>query len=249
MTSGPVRAILWDFDNTLVDTWAKNRAVTRRIVEDVTGRDADGFPALRSLEAYGEALHRTQNWEELYRQEFGLDRAQIDTAGALWTQYQLADSTPTPLFDGIPDVVRALRPLPQAIVSLNTRATIREILRGAGLHDAFELIVGCEEVGYRRQKPAPDGVLLCIERMALAAQPDGLAPAGRVLYVGDHPMDAECAANANAALARRRASLEIVAVGAAYGSAVGVATWPVEPAHRVARPGEILDLVSPSRTP
>lgn len=239
MVPHPVRAILWDFDNTLVDTRARNRSVTRRILEDVTGREADEFPALRSLEAYDAALHRTQNWQELYREVFGLAREEIELAGSLWTEYQLADSTPTPIFEGVPEVVRALRPLPQAIVSLNTRGNIRETLRQEGLHDVFEPIIGCEEVEYDRQKPAPDGVLLCVERLAARA-------AGRILYVGDHPIDAECAANANAALSRRRAPLEIVAVAAAYGSLSGGEGWPVEPDHRVARPLDILRMVSPS---
>ncbi|MGH7542256.1 MAG: HAD family hydrolase [Gemmatimonadota bacterium] len=238
MTSSRVRGILWDFDNTLVDTLAKNRTVTRRIVRSVTGRDPDAFPALRSLAAYDAALHRTQNWQQLYREELELAPEEIEAAGGLWTAYQLADTTPTPIFEGVPEVVRALRHLPQAIVSLNTRDNIRETLRAATLHDAFTLIIGCEQVGLHCQKPAPDAVLLCLERLAL----DG--PGGAVLYVGDHPIDAECAANANAVLARRGAELRVIAVRASYGSAASLAAWVVEPDHRVSRPGDILDIVA-----
>ncbi len=32
-------AIIWDYDCTLVNTWHKNLAVTRRIIAKVSGRD------------------------------------------------------------------------------------------------------------------------------------------------------------------------------------------------------------------
>jgi HAD superfamily hydrolase (TIGR01549 family) len=236
MTSGPIRAVVWDFDNTLVDTRARNLSVTRRIIENVTRRSADEFAPLGSLAAYDAVIHHTQNWQTLYRVEFGLEPEQVEQAGGLWTEYQLTDPTPTHWFPGIVDVVRALAHLPQAIVSMNTRDNIHDGLRAADLTEAFALVIGCEEVLYHRQKPAPDGLLHCIEEF------DALE-ASTVIYVGDHPVDAECGANANAALSERGATARVHTIGAAYGTAVPDGPWPVPPDCLAETPTDVLTLI------
>lgn len=236
MTLSPVHAVLWDFDNTLVDTRARNRSVTRTIVADLSGRDPDEFPALRTQDAYDRAIHRTQNWQDLYRIEFGLEDDLIRRAGRMWTEVHRRDGTRTAWFEGIARVVRALARWPQAILSLNTRQTILSALEAEGLEDAFELVVGCEEVRYDRQKPKPDGLLDCLEALTRMV-------AGTVFYIGDHPIDAECAANANRALEGRGHAIRVVSIGASYGSAAGSGDWRVEPVHRAGTPLEILDIV------
>jgi len=236
MTRSPVHAVLWDFDNTLVDTRARNRSVTRTILARLTGRDPDDFAVLRTQRAYDRAIHRTQNWQDLYRVEFGLEDDLIRQAGRWWTDVQLGDRTRTSWFDGIAPVVRTLARWPQAIVSLNTRENIVAALEAEGLETAFELVVGCEQVGYHRQKPMPDGLLECVERMT------GMA-AGTVFYIGDHPIDAECAANANATLEARGHAVRVVSIGASYQAGASWDGWRVEPAHRVRTPAEILDIV------
>jgi len=236
MSRPPVRAIVWDFDNTLVDTRARNRSVTRRIIESLTGRDADEYPALRTQDAYDRATHRTQNWQDLYRVHFGLDADAVRAAGGLWTGLQLDDPTPTTWFGGIPAVVRDLQTWPQAIVSMNTSANILAALETAGLASAFDLVIGCEEVRYRRQKPEPDGLIRCLEALT------GMT-SGTVFYVGDHPVDSECAANANRALRERGAGLRVVSIGAAYGTVTDPASWDTEPEHRARDPHDVLAIV------
>lgn len=240
MLTPPLLAVIWDFDNTLVDTRARNRAVTRRIIRSVTGRDPDEFLALQSQVEYDLAIHRTQNWRDLYRIHFDLAPDLVEEAGRLWTGFQLDDPTPITWFEGIPDVIRALGAWPQAIVSMNTRGNIEAALHAAELDHAFELVVGCEEVDNGRQKPDPEGLLLCLERLT------GLA-AGTALYIGDHPVDAECAANANVELEARGARLRVVGVGVTYGSAAGHDAWPVEPHLRVDRPQSLLSLAGVAR--
>lgn len=232
MPSAAVTAVLWDFDNTLVDTRAKNLRVTRRIVEDLTGRPADGFPPLRSPEAYDETIARSRNWQDLYLREFGLPEEVMVRAGELWTEYQLVDPTPTPLFAGLAEAVRSLAHLPQGIVSMNSRVHIREILGAAGLLDHFRFVVGYEEVRLNAQKPAPDGLLLCLE--ALTA----FAP-GRVIYVGDHRTDVECAVRANEVLRGQGREVEVVAVAAAYGGAID-GGWDVTPRYRARTPADVV---------
>ncbi|MEE8549721.1 MAG: hypothetical protein V3T08_00500, partial [Gemmatimonadota bacterium] len=85
--SSRVRAVIWDFDNTLVDSREKNLAVTRRIVGRLFG-SWERFAFLRSLESYEAVLRRTTNWRDLYRTEFGLNEDEVDAASRLWTELQ-----------------------------------------------------------------------------------------------------------------------------------------------------------------
>jgi len=227
-------AIIWDFDGTLVDTLEKNLNVTRRIVAEMTGDPFGRHPMLETLESYRAAVGRAENWRSLYRRELGFDDDEIDRAGSLWGPYQLADETPVALFDGIAELVGGLGHLAQGVVSQNSLRYITEVLATARLGDYFRHIVGYEEVPAARQKPAPDGLLACLEALT------GLAP-GRVFYVGDHDTDIRCAVAAQAELDRRSAAVEVVAVGVEFG---GYRTeWSVAPHHAVRAPGELLEVI------
>jgi len=229
-------AVIWDYDGTLVDSSAKNWSVSRAIIEHITAQPASTFEALASLAGYRAALTRTQNWREFYAQAFGLSEADIDRAGGLWAPYQLRDSTPTRLFEGIPAVLRSLRHLPHGIVSQNAKAAIAAVLEGARVAEYFGAVIGFEEVDLRRQKPAPEGLLRCVEILT------ALRP-GHVFYIGDHEADAVCAARANAVLAGGTTGVRVVSIAARYG-AEPIAPWAVEPDHTVRRPHEIVAIVT-----
>ena len=229
-------AVVWDFDGTLVDSSVKNWGVSRAIIEHITAQPADTFEALASLAGYRAALAGTQNWREFYARAFGLSEADIDRAGGLWAPYQLRDTTPTPLIAGIPEVLRSLRHLPQGIVSQNARQAIAAVLDGNGLGGRFPAVIGFEEVDLRRQKPAPEGLLRCVELLT-AMRP------GHVFYIGDHETDAVCAARANAVLAERKGGVKVISIAALYAAEKPVA-WAVEPDHTVSRPHEIVEIVA-----
>ncbi len=148
-------AVIWDYDGTLVDSREKNRWVTRHIVGQVTGREPDVFPALRSLAAYDAATRKTVNWRVLYRDVLGLSEEETAHAGVLWS-------------------------------SQNSRALIRRALAESDLDGFFHFVVGYEEVAHARQKPAPDGLLMCVEQL-------GVSGPASILFVGDHEGDMECA--------------------------------------------------------
>jgi phosphoglycolate phosphatase-like HAD superfamily hydrolase len=205
----PLRAILWDFDGTLLDTRVRNLHVNRRIIHEITGRGWEEFPVLRSQALYDEAQRAAVNWREFYRANIGLADDQIDSAGHRWAIYQREDPTPVPLVEGVAEALGKLDGLPQGIVSQNARETITSMLSAHGLGRRFSCIIGYAEVAMTRQKPAPDCLLLGLE--ALAGSPHG-----RVLYIGDHPTDIRCAANANQELARRGSELRVVSVAALW---------------------------------
>ena len=68
-------------------------SVTREIISAVTSRSPDDYPALRSLAGYKAATTRSRNWRDLYAREFGFAEDEIDSAGALWADYQHRSTT------------------------------------------------------------------------------------------------------------------------------------------------------------
>ena len=94
----------------------------------------------------------------------------------------------TLLYPWVAETVLTLRAAGQrlGIVSSKYRYRIERILAEGGLASQFEVIVGGEDVP--QHKPDPAGLLLALQRLNL--------PAPEVLYVGDHPVDAEAASRA-----------------------------------------------------
>ncbi len=232
-----INTIIWDYDGTLVDTRHKNLNVTRRIVEVISGNDWKKYPALATVETYTYANKTSTNWRDFYTKEFGFTNDQTDNAGKAWTEYQLRDSTPTPVLAGVHEALRALGALRHGIVSQNSRDTITQVLSANNLMQYFGFIVGYEEVDLRRQKPEPDGLLLCIEKL------NGVQ-AGCVLYVGDHETDARCAFNANEVLRSNGSEVRVVSVGALYSAHTDTSDWEIKPDYEARTPHDVVKIAS-----
>lgn len=235
MISTSARAVIWDFDGTLIDTREKNLAVNRRIIEEITGRGWSEWSALRTVDEYERAIRRSRNWRELYGIEFGLSGVQTDRAGAMWSDLHARDETPTTVFDGIEEALATLHQLPHGIVSQNARPTIEALLGAVDLTGHFTAIIGYEEVGRDRQKPHPEGLLACIELLLSGEH-------GTVLFIGDHPTDAECAALAAEELAQSGSGTNIVAVAACFGSVCDADEWATPPQHVARHPRDITEI-------
>jgi HAD superfamily hydrolase (TIGR01549 family) len=234
--NGHVRAIIWDYDGTLADTRRKNLMVTRKIVEHVTGRDAEDFPALQSLENYMAVTKKAMNWREMYMAEYEMTVAQTDKAGRLWTEYQLKDTSPVPFYDGIDNVLRTLQHFPHGIVSQNARSNIVNALQQQELSEYFTCIIGFEEVDIQRQKPEPDGLLLCIEKLTQFTP-------GYVLYIGDHETDMKCACNTNSELQKKKLDMQVITVAVFHNSDVDHSGWMFTPDYTANTAEEIIHIV------
>src|SRR2546428_13719944 len=94
----------------------------------------------------------------------------------------------TVLYECVPPVVRTLQAagLAQGIVSSKFRYRIERIVAREQLVDCFPMIVGAEDTPYH--KPHPTGLLQAMSR--LGCQPN------EVVYIGDHPVDAQAARGA-----------------------------------------------------
>ena len=51
-SNSKIKAIIWDYDGTLVDSRIKNLNVTRKIIEKATGKKYSTFPALDNLQDF-----------------------------------------------------------------------------------------------------------------------------------------------------------------------------------------------------
>jgi HAD superfamily hydrolase (TIGR01549 family) len=236
MPSTNIKAIIWDYDGTLVDTRQKNLNVTAKIIECITTKDALEFPALRSLENYDLANRTTSNWRELYQQEFNLTEKQIDDAGRLWTAYQLNDDTEAAFYEGIEAVICRLAEFPHGIVSQNSRSSITQNLEKKNLLPFFKHIVGYEEVDLTKQKPEPDGLLSCMQKLSAPG-------AGCICYIGDHETDVQCVRAANRALQAENVNVKIFSIGACYDSGTDTSAWIVHPDFEAQEVEDIFEIV------
>jgi HAD superfamily hydrolase (TIGR01549 family) len=175
------------------------------------------------------------NWRDFYAAAFGLTEAEVDRAGSLWAEYQVADETHSAAFPGIAQALDALTDLPHGIVSQNGRSNIRSILEANHIAHHFSSVIGYEEVDLKRQKPAPEGLLQCLRELTQ------LRP-GHMFYVGDHATDALCAAQARTALERQGSKVRVVSVGAFYGIERSE-SWAVDPDHVAHQPADIVAIV------
>jgi len=173
-----VQAIICDFDFTLADSSPGVVACVNEALANL------GLPP-----ASAERIHATIGLSLPHTLQALTSIA--DTAVATeFTRHFVAHADQvmhglTLLYPWIAETVQALRAAGQrlGIVSSKYRYRIERILAEGGLVSQFEVIIGGEDV--TQHKPDPAGLLLALQRLHL--------PAPDVLYVGDHPVDAEAA--------------------------------------------------------
>ena len=180
-----IDAILWDFDGTLADSAAKNITISKQILARVAPRlTGDNLPpCLQNVAAYHVANHGADHWRDLYRDYFGMNTDEIETAGPLWESYQLRDKTPVMLFDGVVDIITRLSGYPLGICSANSTQNIRQVLDEHGIASCFQSVIGYENLPHDEQKPAPDGGLRCLQEIF------GQIRGKTIIYIGDHIAD------------------------------------------------------------
>lgn len=177
MTLPTPRAIIFDWDNTLVDTWPlihEALEVTFRAMggqpwtlEQTTARVRksmrDSFPEL-----FGE---RWQEAGEIYQKHY--------------RSVHLNKLEPLPLAREVLEAVRA-HGLYCAVVSNKKAVSLHKEVEALGWGGYFDRVVGSDDAP--RDKPHCDPVLHAFDRSGIAPGPD-------VWFVGDSEIDLECALN------------------------------------------------------
>ena len=231
-----IKAIIWDYDGTLCDTRPKNLNVTRKIIEHVTNESYSRFKILNDIEEFKAAHGRSTNWRSFYKDEFNFNEKEIDETGIHWTGFQLDDNTEVTFFKGILGVVKKASSVPQGIVSQNSSKIIRKQISECNLSDEFKCIIGYEEVDLKKQKPHPEGIISCIEKLTNSNS-------GTVIYIGDHETDTICVRNANSVLRERGSNLKIISIAALYDNMINVKEWQNQPDYMAHSPQDILSIM------
>ncbi len=184
--------VIFDFDGVITDSEPLHHRAFQRVL------DSEGIGL---------------SWEEYLRHWIGFDDR--DVFRGLWARtgrqlrpeklheliqrkadavVQLAAESPPPLYEGVSDLLRALRP--RAVIALCTGALasdIRAILQSERLQELFHVIVTADDV--TASKPDPSGYRLAHQRAAalLGRRPDTV----RGVAVEDTPAGIESAHGAH----------------------------------------------------
>lgn len=230
-------AILWDYDGTIVNSVPKNIDITKSILSMVAPHLAgDNLPLyLQSEAAYHEANHAAKNWQELYVKYYGMTESEMLTAGSLWAEHQLSNTTPVKLFAEIDSTIRALSAVPHGICSQNASKNIMNVLTQAQVSSYFNAVIGYDDIPNNHQKPAPESGVVCLKQIF-----DELENKS-IVYIGDHEADVQFARNLQATMP---SSAKVTSVAVAYSGAIPE-SWSTQPDFIIRSPQELISLCNP----
>jgi HAD superfamily hydrolase (TIGR01549 family) len=173
----PLRAVLFDWDGTLVDSAAKSYRCYVRVF--------GGY----GIEYDHETFERTYSpdWYRTY-EDIGLPREAWAEADARWLECY--ETEPSQLLPGARDGLERLaaRGLVQGLVSSGDPARVRREIVALGVAPFLATVVCGGET--ERRKPDPQPLLAALDRLAVA-------PAAAA-FVGDSPEDVQMAKAAGA---------------------------------------------------
>ncbi|MBP1686583.1 MAG: superfamily hydrolase [Deltaproteobacteria bacterium] len=194
-SGGALRAVIFDCDGVLFDSWRANVAFYNAVLAEL------GAPP---LDAAGERLAHTlsspQLFEALFRdQPAVLERARTIAHNTDYSPF-LRWMEPVP---GLFELLADLKVRYRLAMATNRGVTLTGVMRHFGLAPLLELAVGIYDVP--RPKPFPDMIEKCVQHF-------GIAP-GEAVYVGDSLSDLEAA---------RAAGTHFIGVGDLPGAALRV---------------------------
>lgn len=172
------KAILFDWDGTIVDSFASivagNNSVREKFALEPFTPDQ-----VREAMAIGPAR---KIFETLYA-----DRAK-EALDVYYTHMPKLRATNLQLMEHAADMLRELDAtgIPLGVVSNMSHAALLDEIRHIGFYDNFKTIIGAGEA--HRGKPAPDPIYLAAERMGMNRH-----DLGEIWYVGDMETDQKAA--------------------------------------------------------
>lgn len=208
-------AILWDLDDTLLDTVAARMASLAHAHRVMLGRDVDPLALWRS--------NRGATLEELARRLVGDDYLRF---ARIYREHYYATARDNRPFEGIEPVLRSLHAagIPMAVVTSKVSYGAVDELAASGLLPYIRAVIGYDDT--ERHKPDPEPVYAALDRL-LVDYPE------RVIFVGDSPADIWAARNAG-----------IRSVAALWGTLDREALLGAVPDFTATSPGEVLQLIA-----
>ena len=172
-----MKALLFDFDGTLLDT---NELIIQTFMHVLEDRFPGQYSPQDCIKFIGPSLKET--FEQITPNE-------VDEMIAKYREWNIAhhDDLVTE-FDGVLPTLEQLKEqnFRLAIVSTKRRDTIEKGLKLMGAGHLFEFIIGLEDV--KRVKPDPEPVLLALEKLGVNKE--------EAIMIGDNYHDIEAAKHA-----------------------------------------------------
>jgi pyrophosphatase PpaX len=222
---GPIDAVLFDLDGTLLDTTEAIISSLKHTVRRFTGRTPD----VGELHPYM-GLPLADIFSELLP-------GNVEEACRVYVEHNVAvHKELVRPYPGVPETLRILQRwgVKRALVTSKRRTTVDLGLEVAGLADAFDAVVCHGDTP--RAKPDPAPVLLAIELLGLN-KPE----TGEIVFVGDSPWDLQAARNAAALLPR----LKIRSAAVTYGATAREVLVREDPDYVLDDIKEVLSLCNP----
>ena len=175
---GKYKAVLFDFDGTLMNTNNLIMGSWQHLFRTLTGKNGDEEKILKS---FGETLaysmthmfpdHDPEECINIYRQ---------------WQKTRYAEEIE--VFPGMAELIAELdkRGYKLAMVSSRTHGSMKDGLRQFGLLDYFDAVLGCDDG--LEAKPSPQPALFTLEQLGVSPE--------EAVFVGDTKFDIGCAKNA-----------------------------------------------------
>lgn len=165
-----VRAVIFDLDGTLGDTFGLIIAAWNAAVRPVLGFEHSAEEVIARFGIPDTAMLRRE-----------LPEAAWEEAIARFHEHYEAEHGMAQVFAGVPEMLGELRQrgLKLGLMTGKGRRSTMTTLRQFGWSEMFEAVVTGEDT--TNQKPAPDGLLLAAKQLGL--RPD------ECVYVGDSPGD------------------------------------------------------------
>lgn len=178
MTLPAPKAILFDWDNTLVNTWPTIHRSLNHVLREM-GHDEWSLNHVKS--------HVKKSMRDAFPELFG---ERWEEAAAIYQSYyrsiHLDDLKP---LQGAVELLEWLKtqPIHVALVSNKRGPTLRIEAEHLGFSGYFDALIGAGDADFDKPSPAP---------ALLALGGSGLAADESVWFVGDTSIDLECANNA-----------------------------------------------------
>lgn len=168
-------AILFDWDNTLVDNWGAIQTAMNAALRAFDKPEWDRDETLRRVRA---------SMRERFPQLFGEDwRAARDLFYAAFAEHHLDSLQPLAGAVALLDAVARAR-VPCALVSNKTGDFLRREAAHLGWEGRFGALIGAGDVAH--DKPHPEPAFAALAALGVAASP-------AVWFVGDTETDVDCA--------------------------------------------------------
>ena len=209
-----MKAILWDLDDTLLDTLPERMRALAYAYEVCLGSRTDPLALWRS--------HRGGTIESLGERLLGPDaRRFTDT----YREHYYSGTRPARAFAGVAEVLDELtaRGIPMAVVTSKIAWVAVDELSRAGILHNLGAVVGSDDTDHH--KPDPQPVYAALDRLLIDDVED-------VAFVGDSPADIFAARNAGCR-----------SVAATWGTLDEELLLDAAPDHAVRTPDAVLSLV------